>query len=246
MEVYIKNHSRASGEWFSLPVNKQEVFSKIFSEKELDKKGDPLGEYAITDWKLPFHINGHESIETLNDVAQYVQETPEFEPIIANDYDLGDAIRLAEETGNDDLLVGIVSDEQIDQLLKDQIEEHGWTAGASFLANINYTNDDYYFYNKDMKQLESLRSDYPKTLVATILERYTQSKEIENAVSLQQIPLKENDGLKTFVNIVKNNHSDVYQSVVNMMGNVVQNAPTQDSMESELPSQSKKTESLEL
>lgn len=72
MQIYIANLGKynegiASGEWFSFPVDFEEVKEKIGLNAEYE-------EYAIHDYELPFHIGEYESISRLNYLYELLLE----------------------------------------------------------------------------------------------------------------------------------------------------------------------------
>lgn len=80
MRVYIANLGKYNegelvGEWFTLPVDMEEVKEKIGLHGEYE-------EYAIHDYELPFDVDEYTPISKINDLCESLQEiegTPVFE-----------------------------------------------------------------------------------------------------------------------------------------------------------------------
>lgn len=64
------NEGRLVGEWFTVPVNMEEVREKIGLNDEYE-------EYAIHDYELPFEIGEYESIERINSLYRQLEEADE-------------------------------------------------------------------------------------------------------------------------------------------------------------------------
>ncbi len=61
------NEGKDTGEWFTLPVEPEEVKERL----GLDESHE---EYAIHDYELPFEIDEYESLERLNHLAELAEE----------------------------------------------------------------------------------------------------------------------------------------------------------------------------
>lgn len=174
MKVYIANLGKYNegelvGEWFDLPVDMDEVYEIVFEPHELDKNGQPLGDYAIHDYELPFEISEHESIQNLNEVAEYLQEFDSVEPILSGDYDIEDVINFAHELGKEEHVQNIVDDESLDQFVKHELEESGWQRVGYMLRNVNDMSEDHYLIN-GYGNVENVSVGHEKMIVKDVLD----------------------------------------------------------------------------
>lgn len=74
-KLYITNlgkytEGRLVGEWFTVPVNMEEVKEKIGLNDEYE-------EYAIHDYELPFEVGEYESIERINSLYHQLEDAGE-------------------------------------------------------------------------------------------------------------------------------------------------------------------------
>jgi len=105
MNIFITNLGKYNegelvGEWVELPISEeelQEVFKRIGINEEYE-------EYFITDYECDFYeVGEYENIETLNEIAEKMEELSEEEQkvvkAIMNDlsYDLEEATRIAND-----------------------------------------------------------------------------------------------------------------------------------------------------
>jgi antirestriction protein len=77
LQLYIANLGKYNegilkGEWFTLPVDFQEVAKQIGLNEEYE-------EYAIHDYEAPFHISEYESLDSLNEIAERLASLDEIE-----------------------------------------------------------------------------------------------------------------------------------------------------------------------
>lgn len=152
MKIYVANLAKYNegelvGEWFDLPVDKDEVFETIFEPHELDEDGQPLGDYAIHDYELPFKISEYENLDNLNEFVEYLQGIDSFEPILEGNYDIGDAINFANDVEMYDLVEDIITDKQLDEHVVYQAQEYGWQRVKYLLGQVEFINDDYYEFD---------------------------------------------------------------------------------------------------
>lgn len=152
MKIYVANLAKYNegelvGEWFDLPVDKNEVFETIFEPHELDENGQPLGDYAIHDYELPFEISEHENLDNLNEFIEYLQGIDSFEPILEGNYDIGDAINFANDVEMYELVENIITDVQLDEHVAYQAQEYGWQRVKYLLGQVEYIDDDYYEFD---------------------------------------------------------------------------------------------------
>lgn len=152
MKIYVANLAKYNegelvGEWFVLPVDKNEVFETIFEPHELDENGQPLGDYAIHDYELPFEISEYEDLDNLNEFVEYLQGIDSFKPILEGNYDIGDAINFACDVGMYDLVENIITNDQLDEYVAYQAQEYGWQRVKYLLGQVEYINDDYYEFD---------------------------------------------------------------------------------------------------
>lgn len=75
MQIYVVNlgkytEDKETGEWFSVPVNMDELKEKLGLNEEYE-------EYAIHDYDLPFEISEHEPIEEINRRCRMLESVPE-------------------------------------------------------------------------------------------------------------------------------------------------------------------------
>lgn len=188
MKIYVANLAKynnmeTSGEWFDLPVDMEEVYETIFDEDELDENGQPYGDYAIHDYELPFEISEQENIDNLNEFAEYIQDIPEFEPILKDNYDIQDVINLAHQTGNEELVEGIVDNEMIDDIIKNDIEQgNGWERVSYFLRQVEWTDGDYYELD-GYGNLTDLAPDRHVDIKDDIMDNVKHEFDVENRVN---------------------------------------------------------------
>ena len=74
-KLYIVNlgkyvEDRLTGEWFTVPVNMEEVKEKL-------GLNDEYGEYAIHDYELPFKVGEYEPVERINDLYRQLEDADE-------------------------------------------------------------------------------------------------------------------------------------------------------------------------
>lgn len=73
------NEGELKGEWFTLPVEWDEIVKNVFDSHELDEFGNPMGDYAIHDYESPFEINEFDSIGHLNEIAEVFETLSDLE-----------------------------------------------------------------------------------------------------------------------------------------------------------------------
>ncbi|EGO5146799.1 antirestriction protein ArdA [Enterococcus faecalis] len=82
IRIYVANLSmynsgKILGNWFTLPIAKQQIFRAL----KIGQEG--FGEeWIILDYEAPFKIHEYESIDKLNDYAEKIEELPNF--LLAN------------------------------------------------------------------------------------------------------------------------------------------------------------------
>ncbi|EJV6890117.1 antirestriction protein ArdA [Enterococcus faecalis] len=78
IKIYVANLSmynsgKILGNWFTLPIAKQQIFRAL----KIGQEG--FGEeWIILDFEAPFKIHEYESIDKLNDYAEKIEELPNF------------------------------------------------------------------------------------------------------------------------------------------------------------------------
>lgn len=77
LNVYVANLGKYNegflvGEWFTLPVDFDEVAKKIGLNEEYE-------EYAIHDYEAPFKIGEYTSLASLNDIAERINSLADYE-----------------------------------------------------------------------------------------------------------------------------------------------------------------------
>src|SRR4051812_33842011 len=101
LQLYIANLGKYNegflvGEWFTLPVDFEEVAEQIGLNEVYE-------EYAIHDYEAPFKISEHASLETLNDVANRMASLSDLEgkalgEIVDLGYDFEEALTILEDS----------------------------------------------------------------------------------------------------------------------------------------------------
>jgi hypothetical protein len=137
--------------WLELPATSEEL-DEAFEEINV-APGSEYEEHFISDYEAPFEIGENESLLLLNELSERLEDMNVPESIIVGSYDAGDVIDFAfelENTVNSDIgeyVQDIVSDEELDELVKQQADSRGWQGVKFFLAGIDYMNDEYYWIN---------------------------------------------------------------------------------------------------
>lgn len=101
LQLYIANLGKYNegflvGEWFTLPVNFEEVAEQIGLNEAYE-------EYAIHDYEAPFKISEYASLESLNDIANRMaslsdQEGKGLGEIIDMGYEIEEALTILEDS----------------------------------------------------------------------------------------------------------------------------------------------------
>lgn len=139
--------------WLDLPATDEEI-QAAFEEIEV-KNGTEYEEHFISDYEAPagIEIGEYSNIDTLNALAEKLEEIDSFETIASGTYGAGDVLNLARELEDLGIIndayehIGdIVSDEELDDMVQERAKG-GWQGVACFLAKIDYMNDDYYYIN---------------------------------------------------------------------------------------------------
>lgn len=74
VQIYVENLSernKGRGNWFELPVSMNDLSRKFGLDDDFD-------EYIITDYEAPFDIKEFDSIEKLNEIAEQLDEVPDY------------------------------------------------------------------------------------------------------------------------------------------------------------------------
>lgn len=140
------------GEWFTLPVELDEIFQGVFSENELDEKGQPYGDWAIHDYEAPFKINEYDSIDKLNEIAYQLEDIKSLEV----DENIIESVIEATETIEDayNLLSGkygfymtVYDVNNVYEATEQYLEETGFfRLLESITENEDYTDSEFYRY----------------------------------------------------------------------------------------------------
>jgi hypothetical protein len=160
--------------WVELPAT-DEALTEAFEEIGINERYE---EHFISDYEAPLgiRIGEYESISKLNDIAEKLEglDVPE-----ANQYGLYDAsdvinfaMHLCNEgivPGADEFVQDIVDDEQLDEMVKHEAESGGWQRVAFFLADVRYTNDEYYYIN-GYGNAENLTNDRLEGIVSDLVD----------------------------------------------------------------------------
>ncbi|MBD9844906.1 antirestriction protein ArdA [Enterococcus faecalis] len=131
--LHMYNSGNMLGNWFELPVSKQQIFRAL----KIGQEG--FGEeWIILDYEAPFKIHEYESIDKLNHYAEKLEELPDF--LITNleeamEYE--DLEQILENRGENFMIYGDVSTEEelghefvenvygsISNLSQDQLERY--------------------------------------------------------------------------------------------------------------------------
>lgn len=146
-KVYVANLSaynsgELKGEWFTLPVDMEEVYDAIFDEDELDEQGNPHGDWAIHDYDfpIPFKVKEFDSIEDWGIVIRFLKENLDDRTIsaIANKtYNARDLQKLAVTLKQSYHVEHFVTKEQIIDDLKVELDQGNIYSVKNKLKNVN-------------------------------------------------------------------------------------------------------------
>lgn len=119
-KLYIVNlgkytEERLVGEWFTVPVNMEEVKEKLGLNDEYE-------EYAIHDYELPFTIGEYESVERINDLYRQLEDADE--AVLSDLKELISAIGSVEElVKNLDNLIFYPGVDSVEDLARELVED---------------------------------------------------------------------------------------------------------------------------
>ena len=87
---------------------------------------------------------------------------------------------LCDETGNNWLMEDIIYTDDINDFIKNRLDNGDWQGVACCLANVNYLNDEYYLIN-GYGNLEEITIDYLNGLLSDFLNDFdfSEYEEIE-------------------------------------------------------------------
>lgn len=146
-QLYIANLGKYNegilqGEWFTFPINMQEVAEQIGLNAQYE-------EYAIHDYEFdfPLSIGEYTDIEKLNELVAHIESIDGLEELletIQNEkWNTDKLAGLAMNVFSDlDITHDIIDDEQVDEMVKQIIEdEGGYVRVKYFLQNASNTNE---------------------------------------------------------------------------------------------------------
>lgn len=176
MRIYIANlgaynNGESIGDWFDLPVDMEEVNETIFEPHELDENGQPMGDFAIHDYELPFQISEYESIDTLNRMAEELEGVSGLEEIASGDYEVEDVLNFASDTGMDSHVEDVISAENMNDLVKSRMgdDPSGWVGAKNLLSNIRDVDADYFLID-GYENVQDLESNHLKSVVSDMFD----------------------------------------------------------------------------
>lgn len=176
MRIYIANlgaynNGELKGDWFDLPVDMEEVNETIFEPHELDENGQPMGDFAIHDYELPFEISEYESIDTLNRIAEELEGVSGLEEIASGDYEVEDVLNFASDTGMDSHVENVISAENMNDFVKSRMgdDPSGWVGAKNLLSNIRDVDADYFLID-GYENVQDLESNHLESVVSDMFD----------------------------------------------------------------------------
>lgn len=177
LKIYIANLGKYNegilkGEWFTLPVDMDEVFQAIFDESELDENGQPHGDYAIHDYELPFNIGEHENIDKLNEIAEQIGDTESLAELLEllsgnEKYNTDELGRLAMNAFSElEIDHEIVDDDFINENIKNS--DRGWEGIKIFLSHANINNE--YHILDGYENIDELNHTYVSNVLSDFFD----------------------------------------------------------------------------
>ncbi len=140
--------------WLDLPATDEDIAEAFKTIGVAD--GTEYEEHFLSDWDAPdfFEVGQYSSVTKLNELAAKLAEIDGLESIFDGTYEAGDIVNLAHELEAQghiqdahDYVGDIVSDEELDEMVRHEAESGGWQRVAHFLDGIKYMSEDYYYIN---------------------------------------------------------------------------------------------------
>lgn len=145
IKVYVANLAAYNegvlkGAWFTLPIDTDEIFQKVFDAHELDEHGQPHGDYAIHDYEAPFEIGEYANLDTLNDIAELFEDLSDEQVEIMKALKEDGVIMSMEEVDALDDIIEYPNCEDMSDVAYHIIQERyaGVEEYEFFLRNFNY------------------------------------------------------------------------------------------------------------
>lgn len=159
------NEGTLQGEWFSFPIDMQEVAETIGLNAQYE-------EWAIHDYEFdfPLTISEYADIEKLNELVETIENNDSlvelFETLKNENWNTDKIAGLAMNAFNEmDIEHDIVDDEYLDQEVKSIIEnDGGYIRVKYFLQNASNTNE--YHLIDGYGNVEELTSSYVESLIS--------------------------------------------------------------------------------
>ena len=140
----------------SLPASDEEI-AEAFKSIGV-ATGTRYEEFFISDYDAPesIYIHKHDSIEMVNELAELLESIPGIETILSDTFTPQDVLSFADELESLHIIgdkyyytENIIDDERLDEMVKDEAENHGWRSVKNLLEDVTDRNATHFYLAGD-------------------------------------------------------------------------------------------------
>lgn len=140
--------------WVDLPTTEEKIAEAFEAIEVAD--GTQYEESFFSDWEAPecMGVSQYSDIYRLNEIAERLAEVDGIEKLFDGSYTVEDYLNIVHELEAHGMILeaspyidDIVTDEELDEMVKHRAKDGGWQGVAFFLHGVQSMTDDYYYIN---------------------------------------------------------------------------------------------------